>query len=146
MAGLAFMPVWCAPGARWPRTLALVLRCAAALSGCLQAALGGSGGGSADGSGGCDDDAAAALRADGCSGGSTDDADRGSFLEDLRAHLHRGASAQVGVSGRRLSLRAPALRRGGCVCFDAEAQMQCSSSQSCPHRKEPCSLPWQVHR
>lgn len=98
MAGLAFMPVWCARGARWPRTLALVLRCAAALSGRLQAALGGSGGRG--------DDATAALRAGGCSGGSTDD--RGSFLEDLRAHLHRGASAQVGVSGRRLGWRAPA--------------------------------------
>lgn len=69
---LQLLPLWCAVGSRWPVTVVAVLCCAAALSARLQAAL-------AEAAGG---DAATSNQ-------------RSGFLEDLRAHLHRGATAQV---------------------------------------------------
>ena len=64
---LQLLPLWCAPGPRWPAVVAAVLRCAQSLSARLQTAVGGGGG----------------------------PGQPNSFLEELRAHLHRGASAQV---------------------------------------------------
>lgn len=75
IADLALLRVWCAPGARWRATLVLVLRCAASLSARLQAALG---------------DAANDAAAAGAPG---------TFMDDLRAHLHSGATAQVRRQG-----------------------------------------------
>lgn len=71
---LQLLPLWCAPGSRWPVTVAAVLHCAEALSASLQAALSEAAG------------VAAASH------------QRSSLLEDLRAHLHRGATAQVACS------------------------------------------------
>ena len=81
---LQLLPLWCAPGPRWPITLAAILRCAHAVSVRLQSAY----------------------------GESSETDERSSFLEDLRAHLHRGASAQV--------LHMPCCRRG--VCSSAKCQ------------------------
>ncbi len=73
MLGLQLLPVWCASGARWPRTLALVLHCATKLSARLQAAAR---------EAVPEPKRAAELR-------------QPPFLASLRAHLHRGATAQV---------------------------------------------------